>query len=280
MNHTASLRLSWLLALSAAALWGGCGGDPASQSSNNGSAAQANSTAGASVGSGAGAPGSSGAGIAGSVSSAGAPSSAGATAAAGSGVAGDSNPGSSGSGAVNAGASGAGAPGAAAGAPGAGAPGAAGSGTGGGVAVDPACKLSTPVSFKKDIEPFLLTSCGNSGRTGCHVTDSSSTVNSKCPDGTMKCGFDHAYDWITAGVHNQYCNQTPAPIRYTVVMAVVKGPKPTTCNASRVMPPSGAPLTACQMNALDAWIAEPKVLQLHRADDTSPAPAYMMPPFN
>ena len=219
------------------------------------------------------------------VSAGGAPGSAGTTAEAGASVAGGAIVGSSGSVGTNAGAGAPSAGAASAGAPGApsgGAPGAAGGGAAGSsVVVDPACKLSTPVSFKKDIEPFLLPSCGNAGgRSGCHVTDASSTVNSKCPDGTMKCGFDHAYDWITAGVHNQFCNQTPAPIRFSVVMAVVKAAKPPSCSGSRVMPPTGAPLTACQMNALEAWLAEPKVLQLHRADDTSPAAAYMMPPYN
>jgi hypothetical protein len=136
------------------------------------------------------------------------------------------------------------------------------------------------VSFKKDIEPFLGASCGKTGGAGCHVVDNASTVNSKCPDGTMKCGFDHAYDWITAGSHNQFCNQTPAPIRYTVVVAVVKAAKPPTCTASRIMPPAGPPVTACQISALEAWLAEPMVLQTHRADDTSPAAPYLMPPYN
>jgi hypothetical protein len=150
---------------------------------------------------------------------------------------------------------------------------------GSGVVVDPSCKLSTPVSFKKDIEPFLGTSCGNSGGGGCHVTDSSSTVNSACPDGTMKCGFDHAYDWITAGSHNQ-CNKTPTPIRFTVVLDVMKAAKPASCAGSRIMPPSGATATACQMSAIAAWLAEPMTLQTHRKDDTSPAAAYLMPPYN
>ena len=142
------------------------------------------------------------------------------------------------------------------------------------------CGLTLPVSFKKDVEPFLTASCGKGNGSGCHVTDASSTVGSLCPDGTKACGFDHAYDWITAGSHNEFCNQSPPPIRYTIVMAVLKGANPATCTESRVMPPEGPPPTACQLAALEAWLAQPKVLQVHRADDTSPAEAYLMPPFN
>jgi hypothetical protein len=107
-------------------------------------------------------------------------------------------------------------------------------------------------------------------------------MNSLCPDGTRACGFDHAYDWITAGSHNEYCNQTPAPIRYTVVVDVMKSADPASCTQTRIMPPPGmgAPATPCQMAALEAWLALPKVLQVHRADDTSPAEPYLMPPYN
>jgi hypothetical protein len=51
------------------------------------------------------------------------------------------------------------------------------------------------------------------------------------------------------------------------------------------MPPENsgkAPLTECQVAALQAWLAEPLVTQSHRVDDTNPAPVtpYPMPPFN
>lgn len=140
--------------------------------------------------------------------------------------------------------------------------------------------MSNPVSFKADIGPWLNKSCGKGGGSGCHVTDDSSTANSLCPDGTKKCGFNHAYDWITAGSHNEFCMQTPAPIRYTVVTAVLASANPSTCTKTRVMPPDGPPTAECQKAALAAWLAEPKVLQTHRADDTSPAEPYLMPPFN
>jgi hypothetical protein len=43
-----------------------------------------------------------------------------------------------------------------------------------------------------------------------------------------------------------------------------------------------APLTACQVAALQAWLDEPLVTQLHRVDDTDPAGTapFPMPPFN
>ncbi len=146
--------------------------------------------------------------------------------------------------------------------------------------IPPGCTVSNPVSFKSDIGPWLGKSCGKGGGSGCHVTDDSSTSNSLCPDGTRTCGFNHAYDWITAGSHNEFCKQTPAPIRYTVVMAVLESANPPTCTRTRIMPPDGPPATDCQKAALAAWLAEPKVMQLHRADDTSPAEPYLMPPFN
>ncbi len=154
------------------------------------------------------------------------------------------------------------------------------SAAGAGPAIPAGCMVSNPVSFKADIGPWLNKSCGKGAGGGCHVTDDSSTANSLCPDGTKKCGFNHAYDWITAGSHNEFCKQTPGPIRYTVVMAVLAAANPPTCTKTRVMPPDGPPATDCQKAALAAWLAEPKVLQVHRADDTSPAAAYLMPPFN
>ena len=158
--------------------------------------------------------------------------------------------------------------------------GAAGTATGGVPAIPPGCKVSSPVSFKADIGPWLNTSCGKGKGGGCHVTDDTSTINSACPDGTKKCGFNHAYDWITAGSHNEFCKQTPGPIRFTVVMDVIRKANPASCTNTRVMPPDGPPLDACQMAALEGWLSEPKVLQLHRADDTSPSEPYLMPPFN
>lgn len=73
--------------------------------------------------------------------------------------------------------------------------------------------------------------------------------------------------------------QSSGPLRFKVVVDVIRGAKPATCMASRVMPPDGPPPTACQLAALEAWLAEPPVLQQHRADDTSPAEPYLMPPF-
>lgn len=151
---------------------------------------------------------------------------------------------------------------------------------GGGPMIPPGCELSSPVSFKQDVLPFLTSSCGKAKGGGCHVTDGASTMGSLCPDGSKTCGFNHAYDWITAGSHNEFCKQTPGPIRFTVVVDVIKRPKPASCTASRVMPPDGPPPTACQLAALEAWLAEPRVRQMHRADDTSPAEPYLMPPFN
>jgi hypothetical protein len=151
---------------------------------------------------------------------------------------------------------------------------------GAGPVIPPGCVVSNPVSFKKDIGPWLAKSCGKATGGGCHVVDDASTANSLCPDGTKTCGFNHAYDWITAGSHNEYCKQPTTPIRYTVVMAVLDGANPPACSKTRVMPPDGPPTSDCQKAALAAWLAEPKVVQLHRSDDTSPTEAYPMPPFN
>ncbi len=57
------------------------------------------------------------------------------------------------------------------------------------------CKLPASVSFQKDVLPFLSATCG--GGNGCHVIDSAST--------TANGGYDHAYDWITAGAHPSSC---------------------------------------------------------------------------
>ncbi len=150
------------------------------------------------------------------------------------------------------------------------------------VVVPPNCILSTPVSYKKDVEPFLTNSCGKGNGSGCHVTDASSTTGSACPDGTNTCGFDHAYDWITAGSHDSSCPQTPNPKRFEVVMAVINQANPPSCSKSRIMPPPGmGPTpTACQLAALQLWLALPRVLQMHRTDDSSPPGMYLMPPYN
>jgi hypothetical protein len=142
------------------------------------------------------------------------------------------------------------------------------------------CGLSSPVSFKKDVEPFLTASCGKANGGGCHVTDNSPTAGSLCPDGTKACGFDHAYDWATAGSHNEFCKQGSTPIRYTVLVSVLKQANPPGCTSTRIMPPDGARATPCQIAAIEDWLAQPMVLQTHRSDDTSPAEPYLMPPFN
>jgi hypothetical protein len=153
-------------------------------------------------------------------------------------------------------------------------------GMAGAAPLPPDCGLSNPVSFKKDIEPYLTASCGKAKGGGCHVTDDSPTSGALCPDGTKTCGFDHAYDWITAGSHNEFCKQASTPLRFTVVLPVMTGAQPESCPKSRIMPPEGPPATACQLAAIQAWLAEPRVVQMHRSDDTSPTEPYGMPPFN
>jgi hypothetical protein len=131
--------------------------------------------------------------------------------------------------------------------------------------------LPATVSFKNDVQKFLNSSCNGSG---CHVIDDKSTVASG--------GYDHAYDWITATAHASSC-PTGAPKRFEVVIAVIENANPSSCSKSRIMPPdpgTHAPLTPCQVATLKAWLAEPMVTQLHRADDTSPTTPYPMPPFN
>jgi hypothetical protein len=123
----------------------------------------------------------------------------------------------------------------------------------------------------------LSATCGN----GCHVIDSAST--------TANGGYDHAYDWITAGAHPSSCPSTPTPKRFEVVIAVIDAADPVSCSKSRIMPPqdeTGAnlrtPLTSCQVATLQAWLNEPLVTQMHRVDDTDPSgtPPFPMPPFN
>lgn len=154
--------------------------------------------------------------------------------------------------------------------------GGSGAGSGGGPGN---CPVPSPVRFQRDVQPFLITSCG--GGNGCHVIDSAST--------TAAGGYDHAYDWITAGAHPSSCPASPTPKRFQVVLAVIDAASPATCSRSRIMPPqdeTGAnlrqPLTPCQVALLQSWLAEPLVTQPHRVDDTDPAGTapFPMPPFN
>jgi hypothetical protein len=151
--------------------------------------------------------------------------------------------------------------------------GAAGKSGGGG-----GCNLPATVSFQKDVQPFLSTTCGGGS---CHVIDAASTV--------ANGGYDHAYDWITAHAHPSSCPNTPTPERFEVVIAVIDAANPSSCSKSRIMPPQNEtgsdlrkPLTVCQIATLQAWLAEPLVTQMHRVDDTDPTgtPPYPMPPFN
>jgi hypothetical protein len=137
------------------------------------------------------------------------------------------------------------------------------------------CNLPPTVSFKNDVRPFLISACG--GGNGCHVVDAASTLGSG--------GYDHAYDWATAGAHTSSCPE--GPLRFEVLIDVIEAARPPTCSRSRIMPPPDAtgsghrdPLTVCQVAALQAWLAEPKVTQLHRPDDSSPTTPYAMPPYN
>ena len=151
--------------------------------------------------------------------------------------------------------------------------GAAGKSGGGG-----GCNLPATVSFQKDVQPFLSTTCGGGS---CHVIDAASTVSMG--------GYDHAYDWITAHAHPSSCPNTPTPERFEVVIAVIDAANPSSCSKSRIMPPQNEtgsdlrkPLTVCQIATLQAWLDEPLVTQAHRVDDTDPTgtPPYPMPPFN
>ena len=141
------------------------------------------------------------------------------------------------------------------------------------------CNVPSPVTFQRDLQPFLTATCG--GGNGCHVIDSASTVSSG--------GYDHAYDWITAGAHPSSCPAAPTPKRFQVVLDVIAAANPATCSKCRIMPPQNEtgtnlrrPLTACQVATLRAWLGEPFVTQQHRIDDTDPAgtAAFSMPPFN
>jgi hypothetical protein len=163
--------------------------------------------------------------------------------------------------------------------------GAAGIGGGGGISSTTGrggangCDLPATVSFQRDVQPSLIKSCGSTGSDGCHVIDAASTMSSG--------GWDHAYDWITAGAHSSSCPEKPTPLRFQVVIAVIDQANPPSCSNSRQMPPPNAtggglrtPLTSCQVATLQAWLDEPLVTQMHRADDSSPTTPYPMPPFN
>jgi len=149
--------------------------------------------------------------------------------------------------------------------------GTAGAGGGAGGSAPSGCTLPATVSFKNDVQKFLIPSCSG---TGCHVIDGSSTMSAG--------GYNHAYDWITATSHASSC-PSGAPKRFEVVIAVINAANPASCSKSRQMPPdptAHAPLTPCQVATLQAWLDEPFVTQTHRADDTSPTTPYPMPPFN
>ena len=152
-------------------------------------------------------------------------------------------------------------------------------GSGGAAGGANGCDLPATVSFQRDVQPFLIKSCGSTGSDGCHVIDAASTMSSG--------GWDHAYDWITAGAHASSCPEKPTPLRFQVVIAVIDQANPPTCSKSRQMPPPNAtgdglraPLTSCQVAMLQTWLDEPLVTQMHRADDSSPTTPYPMPPFN
>ena len=249
----------------ASASGGAAGASPlVSGSAGGAGAGVASATGGAAGGMGGRSVGSTG-GAAGAEAAGGAAGSPGSTGGAAGGV--GAMAGGPGSGAA------AGGKGGASGRGGSGAAGGGGGGVGGG------CKLPATVSFQKDVQPFLSATCG--GGNGCHVIDSASTMASG--------GYDHAYDWITAGAHPSSCPEKPTPKRFEIVMAVIASAAPASCSKSRQMPPqneTGAnlrtPLTSCQGAMLAAWLDEPLVTQAHRVDDTDPAGTapFPMPPFN
>jgi hypothetical protein len=142
----------------------------------------------------------------------------------------------------------------------------------------PGCTLPLTVSFAKDVQPFLASSCGNAGSgTGCHVLDATSTMT--------QGGYNHAYDWITGTAHSSSCPEMPTPFRFQIVIAVIDESMPPTCSRCPEMPPTTGsdlrtPLTACQTATLQSWLDEPLVTQTHRNDGISPTTPYPMPPFN
>jgi hypothetical protein len=295
MRRPERLRPRALGALGALGLLlGACAGAPQSTGSANGGTGGTGDLGGSSGGAGhaaGGAPagdagtfGADGAALGGSPGSAatagisgggGTPAgSAGTFGAGGDGVAGTHGDSGSGGSVGGSAAAGRGGAGGSVGAGGVGGGGGAGKGGGDG---NP-CGLPATVSFQKDVQPFLTTTCGGGS---CHVIDASSTASMG--------GYDHAYDWITATAHPSSCPSTPTPKRFQVVIAVIDAADPASCSKSRIMPPqnvTGAdlrkPLTTCQIATLQAWLAEPLVTQMHRVDDTDPAGTapFPMPPFN
>ncbi len=149
------------------------------------------------------------------------------------------------------------------------------------VAVPAGCTIPSPVSFQKDVQPFLNASCGRSGAAnasngGCHVLDDELTI--------LEGGRNHAFDWITGTAHDTSCPQTPTPLRFEVVMAVMQQANAPSCSKSRIMPPASTPprtpLTACQIAILQSWLDEPYIEEFHRYDGISPTTPYAMPPWN
>jgi hypothetical protein len=71
--------------------------------------------------------------------------------------------------------------------------------------------------------------------------------------------------------------------RFQVALALVTGAHPAVCSNARFMPPPDAtgtglraPLTACQIATLRAWLDEPLINQTHNRNATT----YPMPPYN
>ena len=143
------------------------------------------------------------------------------------------------------------------------------------------CTIPSPVSFQKDVQPFLNASCGRTGAAnassgGCHVLDGDSTI--------LEGGMNHAFDWITGTAHDTSCPEQPTPLRFEVVMAVMQQANPPTCSKSEKMPsattPPRSPLTPCQTAILQTWMNQPYVEEFHRYDGISPTTPYAMPPSN
>jgi hypothetical protein len=271
MNELALSPRAWLALMLVASLWAACSAksesQPGDDSSKGGSSGSTDhqSSGGAGGASGGAGGGTNGGGVIGpgGAGSGGMVSSGGGSGAGGTVGAGGSNGGVSREGGSSAGSSGSG--GSAAGT------GDAAAGSSGRGGADN-CNLPPTVSFQRDIQPFLGISCGG---TGCHVVDSASTM--------ANGGYTHGYDWVTAGSHASSCPEMPNPKRFEVLIAVINAANPTSCSRSRKMPPPGAtqaPLTPCQVATLQAWLDEPLVTQMHRADDSSPTTPYPMPPFN
>jgi formylglycine-generating enzyme required for sulfatase activity len=149
------------------------------------------------------------------------------------------------------------------------------------VVVPAGCTLPSPVSFQTDVQGVLNTSCGKTGAAnasngGCHVLDNEPTL--------IEGGKDHAYDWITGTAHATSCPETPTPLRFQVVAAVMQEADPPSCSACGKMPlattPPHAPLTACQLATLQTWLNESYIVERHRYDGISPTIPYAMPPWN